>query len=52
MRHDTAVHTEADWKGMPRADDRTTLNGALYILSMGCRWDDLSNTQERMYRTH
>lgn len=27
--------------GRPRADDRQTLNGILYVLSTGCRWDDL-----------
>ena len=27
--------------GRPRADDRKTLNGILYVLSTGCRWDDL-----------
>jgi len=29
-------------RGRPRADDRKTLNGILYVLSTGCRWDDLS----------
>lgn len=27
--------------GRPRADDRRTLNGILYVLSTGCRWEDL-----------
>ena len=27
--------------GRPRADDRRTMNGILYVLSTGCRWDDL-----------
>lgn len=27
--------------GRPRADDRKTLNGILYVLSTGCRWDDV-----------
>jgi transposase len=27
--------------GRPRADDRKTLNGILYVLSTGCRWEDL-----------
>lgn len=27
--------------GRPRADDRKTLNGILYVLSTGCRWQDL-----------
>jgi len=29
-------------RGRPRADDRRTLNGILYVLSTGCRWEDLS----------
>lgn len=28
-------------KGRRRADDRSTLNGILYVLSTGCRWEDL-----------
>ena len=28
-------------EGRPRADDRKTLNGILYVLSTGCRWEDL-----------
>lgn len=27
--------------GRPRADDRQTINGILYVLSTGCRWEDL-----------
>lgn len=27
--------------GRPRADDRQTLNGIIYVLSTGCRWEDL-----------
>lgn len=27
--------------GRPRADDRRTLNGIIYVLSTGCRWEDL-----------
>lgn len=45
--------TDREWKiiapllpprattGRPRADDRQTLNGILYVLSTGCRWEDL-----------
>jgi transposase/heme-degrading monooxygenase HmoA len=46
--------TEAQWeamrhclparragKGRPRADDRRTLDGILYVLRNGCRWQDL-----------
>lgn len=28
-------------RGRPRADDRTTLNGILFILKTGCAWEDL-----------
>ena len=27
--------------GRPRADDRQVLNGILYVLKSGCRWQDL-----------
>lgn len=27
--------------GRPRADDRKTTNGILYVLKTGCRWEDL-----------
>lgn len=27
--------------GRPRADDRRTLSGILYVLATGCRWQDL-----------
>nr|WP_243029003.1 IS5 family transposase [Thermus albus] len=27
--------------GRPRADDRKTLNGILYVLVTGCRWKDM-----------
>ena len=27
--------------GRPRADDRTTIEGILYVLTTGCRWQDL-----------
>jgi transposase len=28
-------------RGRPRADDRRTLNGILYVLRTGCRWEDV-----------
>jgi len=28
-------------RGRPRADDRKTLNGILYALRTGCRWEDV-----------
>ena len=27
--------------GRPRADDRDTINGILYVLTTGCRWMDM-----------
>lgn len=29
------------WTGRPRADDRRTVEGILYMLITGCRWQDL-----------
>jgi transposase len=34
--------------GRPRADDRGTLNGILYVLTTGCRWMDMP----REYGSH
>ena len=28
-------------RGRPRANDRKTLNGILYVLRTGCRWEDV-----------
>jgi transposase len=28
-------------RGRPRADDRAVLNGILYVLRTGCRWEDV-----------
>jgi len=28
-------------RGRPRADDRAALNGILYVLRTGCRWEDV-----------
>jgi transposase len=28
-------------RGRPRVDDRRTLNGVLYVLRTGCRWQDV-----------
>ena len=30
--------------GRPRANDRATLNGILYVLRTGCRWEDMPHT--------
>lgn len=29
------------YTGRPRADDRTTINGILFVLMSGCRWMDM-----------
>ena len=31
-------------RGRPRADDRQTLNGILYVLKTGCAWEDMPRT--------
>jgi transposase len=28
-------------RGRPRADDRQTINGILYVLKTGCAWEDM-----------
>ena len=37
--------------GKPRADDRETLDAILYVLSTGCRWEDLRKTQYNHHYT-
>ena len=32
---------KAKRRGRPRANEREVLNGILYVLSTGCRWEDL-----------
>src|SRR5215813_9939534 len=32
---------KAKQRGRPRANEREVLNGVLYVLSTGCRWEDL-----------
>ncbi|MDY6865791.1 MAG: transposase [Halobacteriota archaeon] len=27
--------------GRPRPDDRTTLNGIFFVLTTGCKWEDM-----------
>lgn len=39
------IMPEQTGRGRPRADDRATLSAILYVLTTGCRWDDLSKTQ-------
>ena len=37
--------------GRPRADDREVINGILYVLSTGCRWEDMPHDIEASYQT-
>ena len=38
-------------RGRPRANDREVLNGILYVLSTGCRWEDLPHDVDASYQT-
>ena len=38
-------------RGRPRADDREIINGILYVLSTGCRWEDLPHDIAASYQT-
>lgn len=38
-------------RGKPRAEDRATLDAILYVLSTGCRWEDLQRTPYGHYYT-
>jgi transposase len=37
--------------GRPRSDDREIINGILYVLSIGCRWEDMPHDIEASYQT-
>jgi transposase len=37
--------------GRPRGDDREVINGILYVLSTGCRWEDMPHDIEASYQT-
>jgi len=37
--------------GKPRADDRETLDAILYVLSTGCRWENLRKTDYNHHYT-
>lgn len=37
--------------GRPRADEREVINGILYVLSTGCRWEDMPHDIEASYQT-
>jgi transposase len=38
-------------RGRPRANEREVLNGILYVLSTGCRWEDLPHDVDASYQT-
>jgi transposase len=38
-------------RGRPRANEREVLNGILYVLSTGCRWEDLPHDLKASYQT-
>lgn len=42
---------KAKARGRPRADDREIINGILYVLSTGCRWEDLPHDIAASYQT-
>lgn len=37
----TLIEPPRQGRGRPRANDRKTLNGILYVLYTGCRWEDV-----------
>ena len=37
--------------GRPRSDDREVINGILYVLNTGCRWEDLPHDIAASYQT-
>ena len=55
--------TDAQWKrierlrpkpaatGRPRVNEREVINGILYVLSTGCRWEDLPHDIGASYQT-
>lgn len=38
-------------RGRPRADEREVINGILYVLTTGCRWEDLPHDIDASYPT-
>lgn len=55
--------TDAQWKrikrllpkpaatGRPRVNEREVINGILYVMSTGCRWEDMPHDIEASYQT-
>jgi transposase len=42
---------KAKRRGRPRANEREVLNGILYVLSTGCRWEDLPHDIAASHQT-
>jgi transposase len=42
---------EQKGRGRPRANDRATINAILFVLTTGCRWDDLKKRDHRIWYT-
>ncbi len=38
--------------GRPRCDDRTTVNGILFVLTTGCRWADMPDRYGSKFTAH
>jgi transposase len=38
-------------RGRPRANEREVINGLLYVLTTGCRWEDLPPDMDASYPT-
>lgn len=38
-------------RGRPRVDDREAINGILYVMSTGCRWEDMPHDIGASYQT-
>ena len=37
--------------GRPRGNDREVINGILYVLNTGCRWEDMPHDIDAAYQT-
>jgi len=37
--------------GRPRSNDREVINGILYVLNTGCRWEDMPHDIDASYQT-
>ena len=41
MEYHCKMLTKTSKKPRPRCDDKTTINGILFVLTTGCRWADM-----------